>query len=146
VSAVAGAVAAAAPRPAGFWRRLAAWLIDAWVLVVVFQVIDLAVGALSNGRGDDVTAALTTALWYAYFTVMLGRRGQTVGCMLLGVRLARRDGGVVGYGRALVRTLLITLSLVLCLVPALISALTTAFGARKLALHDMILDTRMDRV
>lgn len=40
-----------------------------------------------------------------YHTVLVGGCGQTLGKMIVGVAVVRRDGAPVGYGRALVRCL-----------------------------------------
>ena len=46
---------------------------------------------------------LGVALHVIYHTVLVGGCGQTVGKMLLGVAVVRRDGAPAGYGRALLR-------------------------------------------
>ena len=130
----------------GFWRRLAAWIIDAWLMLVGIQVIDLVVGLLSNGRAAVVADLLDAVLVFGYFTYLWGARGQTLGYMLLGLRLGRSDAGPVGYVRAFCRILLVLISCALCLVPAIVSAFTVALAPRKRALHDLILGTRVLRV
>lgn len=134
------------PAVAGFWRRLAAWIVDWWLIGVAFVVIDLIAGAFTHGQGSTWSTVLETLLVLAYFTYLWGARGQTIGYMLLRMQLGRPDGAPVGYGRALLRVLLILLSVGLALVPAIVSVFTTAFGPRKRALHDLILGTRVIRV
>jgi uncharacterized RDD family membrane protein YckC len=89
---------ASGPR-AGFWRRFAAWLIDAILLGIVDGIL-LAI----LHRGAAYTA-LSLIINYGYFTYMEGRdAGQTVGKMALGIRVYDfRQGGPIGYGRAFIR-------------------------------------------
>lgn len=147
----AASVGAAVPVPqtrslAGFWRRLGAWIIDAWLVSVAFLVIDLIFGAVTKGQGDPFTFSTFTVVYFGYFTYLWGARGQTVGYMLMRIRLATRDGGPVGYVRAFLRALLLIPSVALCLVPAVVSLLTVAVDQHKRALHDMILGTRVARL
>jgi uncharacterized RDD family membrane protein YckC len=87
---------------APFGRRLAAVLID-WLLSVL-----IAYGLIAH---RDVHAANSWAL--AVFGVValvsLVLVGSTPGKRLLGLRVVRLDGGRVGYGAALVRTVLLVL-------------------------------------
>jgi uncharacterized RDD family membrane protein YckC len=85
---------------AGFWRRFGAYVIDAVILAVVqvvFQVI--------FKHAPGVRAILNILVGLGYGTVLEGGpRGQTVGKMALGIRVYDfRQGGSIGYGRALIR-------------------------------------------
>jgi uncharacterized RDD family membrane protein YckC len=87
--------------PAGFWRRLAASLVDSIVLGVVTYVLEAVV---SEGLGV-LLGFLVSA---AYFTSFHGRTGQTPGDAALGVRVVDlRDnlGAPIGYNRAFLRWL-----------------------------------------
>jgi uncharacterized RDD family membrane protein YckC len=86
---------------------LAAWSLAAmWLVIAVLGfrreadlVPDLApVALVSLGA-----SLLAVALHVVYHTVLVGGCGQTVGKMLLGVAVVRRDGSPAGYGRALLR-------------------------------------------
>ena len=137
----------AAPQPlGGFWRRLAAWILDWWLIALGWMAINLIVSAATNGLGGWLVTALELVLALAYFTFLWGARGQTLGYMLLRLQVARTDGAPVGYGRALLRAALILLTLALALVPAFVSLFTVAFGRRRLALHDLVVRTRVIRV
>ncbi|MGH9065451.1 MAG: RDD family protein [Acidimicrobiales bacterium] len=92
---------ASGPR-AGFGVRLLALLVDGFLLTVVAL---LAAGALGLSQtGADV---LDVVIGAVYFTALLGgRRGQTLGARLTGIRVVdARTGGPIGYGRALLRWL-----------------------------------------
>jgi uncharacterized RDD family membrane protein YckC len=78
---------------AGIGRRLAALFID-WLLCE-----GIAVALLHS-------AWWTPAVFAAESTLLTAFTGFTVGKRLLGIRVARLDGKPVGFGWALVRTLL----------------------------------------
>jgi uncharacterized RDD family membrane protein YckC len=72
----------------------------------------LAIAVLAVRRDPDLmdvtvimlgAELLAVALHVAYHTVLVGGCGQTVGKMLLGVAVVRRDGAPAGYVRALLR-------------------------------------------
>lgn len=130
---------------AGFWRRVAALIIDLWLVFAVWEAIDIVLSHFTNGQADDVSLGIGVALYLGYFTVMWGARGWTLGYMLLGLRLLGPGGAPVGYGRAFLRALLIQVSFWLCLVPVVVSLLTVAFAREKRGLHDMVVRTQVLR-
>ena len=85
---------------AGFWRRLAAFIIDGIVVGIVNFIILLALGrGAYYGLGTVISLAYGT-----YFEG--GAGGATPGKMVLGIRVYDfRQGGAIGYSRALVRQL-----------------------------------------
>ena len=95
-----GPEAAVAPMEyAGFWIRFAAWIIDT---VIVW----LGIGVLSalSRFGAFYTASLPVLLLGPlYFVLLTGLRGQTLGKMAVGVRVAGRDGQAPGLGYAALR-------------------------------------------
>jgi uncharacterized RDD family membrane protein YckC len=68
----------------------------------------------SSAEGGMASASLGTLgtllyliLAFAYFTLLEGYRGQTLGKMLLGIKVVREDNGEVpGIGAAAIRTVL----------------------------------------
>ncbi|HEV8716039.1 MAG TPA: RDD family protein [Candidatus Binatia bacterium] len=105
---------------AGFWLRSVAFAIDLSVLST-FSLLLLLVSFLVSALGVEVhslavaapnsfslsslwklTALLATA---AYFTILHGETGQTIGKSLLGLRVCTPDGESLGYGHALIRFL-----------------------------------------
>jgi uncharacterized RDD family membrane protein YckC len=94
---------------AGFFRRFAALALD-WLTLSV--IVDIVSFAYRLGSGTDLilthlnlAAGLSAALFIIYFTLLTGEGGQTLGKMLLGIKVQCADGSTVGYGRALIRTL-----------------------------------------
>jgi uncharacterized RDD family membrane protein YckC len=108
---------APAPRTAGFGRRAAAYLLDFILLgiaVVVLAVSAAVARLLQPGIIDPaaVTEAMLPVLllalpiFLAYFTVLEGLWGRTLGKAAMGVRVARLDGGRVTLYESFVRNLL----------------------------------------
>ncbi|WP_119070449.1 RDD family protein [Rubrobacter indicoceani] len=94
-------------------RRVLATLVDAVLFIVLQVVLGLLLGgATAEGGGASVSlsglpALLFFALIFGYYIFMEGRFGQTVGKMLLGIKVVREsDGNVPGYGGAALRTVL----------------------------------------
>lgn len=122
---------------AGRGRRLGAALIDAALLAACTVALSL----------DEVpvfvtaAAAAANAALFVAQAALLTRRGQTVGKLLLGVRIVRRDTGRnAGFAtNVLVRSLANGL---LCLVPGyfLLDSLFI-FRADRLCLHDLLAGT-----
>lgn len=81
---------------------------------------------------------LAVAFHVAYHTVLVGGCGQTVGKMLLGVAVVRRDGAPAGYGRALLRCL----GGGLCILTLGLGRLTVLFTRERRGLSDLVAGTR----
>jgi uncharacterized RDD family membrane protein YckC len=102
---------------AGFFRRLAAGLLDTLLGLVLFVLsamwLVLGIWALRGLPRDTPTLLLLYAgcsgsAWACTSSTMwcfLGGCGQTVGRMALGIAVVRADGGPPGYRRALLRSL-----------------------------------------
>jgi uncharacterized RDD family membrane protein YckC len=84
---------------------------------------------------------LTTVVFVAYATLMIGGRGQTLGMMAVGVRAVRaEDDGAVGYGRALGRA---AFQIVLgwTVIVGLLSGLWPLWDAKRQTFHDKVART-----
>ncbi|HEU5323329.1 MAG TPA: RDD family protein [Methylomirabilota bacterium] len=135
-------------RPAGFWIRVMANIVDVFILFAVQFAIGLVVGiGLASSGAAEVTVKGMTALlelggWVLGFVYVVGfiaLKGQTPGKMALGLRVVRDDGNEpVGWGTALMREVLgkILSSLVLGL-----GYLMVAFREDKRGLHDRLART-----
>jgi uncharacterized RDD family membrane protein YckC len=95
---------APAPELAGVWPRIGARLLDALLVGVVAGVV----GGLL-GLPDNVGLLLTLVAMIGYETLMLSNGGQTLGKMLLGLRVVRADLGPPAIQDGLVRSLVIDL-------------------------------------
>jgi uncharacterized RDD family membrane protein YckC len=119
------------------------WCIGTAWLVIVYGSTETGAWALEP-LALLVAASVTlgVVLDAVYFVGFVGACGQTPAKMLVGVRVVRRDGARVGYGRALARWLGYALGIVTLGLGFLIAVLD---GQRR-ALHDWIAGTRVVRV
>jgi uncharacterized RDD family membrane protein YckC len=131
---------------AGFWRRLAAYIIDAIVVGIVTGVIVAVINGIVQSTVDTQTYSSRSGfvgliIGLAYFGWLWGTRGQTLGYMALSTRVTRSDGSPITVGRALIRYLALYVSGLLCGIPLIISAFMIALSQRKQGIHDLIADT-----
>ncbi len=143
-------------RKAGFWIRLAAWVVDLACLFLVTIALALAAlitiylgGQLGGEINDQVmalagysSAAIVMLSGVVYFTIFIGSCGQTPGKMLFRLKVVRVDGQEMTYGRALLRSLCWILSLLLFSS----GFLMIAFTRQKRGLHDMLAGTSVIRL
>jgi uncharacterized RDD family membrane protein YckC len=135
-------------RYAGFWIRVASYLIDVVIvyvaMFVVGFVIALPFGALF-GTGDAASIAailsglvgLVFAIFYhGYF---VSTKGGTPGKLLLGLRIIRSDGSNLTFGRAVGRVFAYMVSAIILYIGFILAA----FDAEKRCLHDHLCDTRV---
>jgi uncharacterized RDD family membrane protein YckC len=130
-------------------RRVVATLVDGIVLGVVFAVMSMLFGS-SSAQGGQVSASLEgfSALVYfvvvfAYYILMEGYLGQTVGKMLLGIKVVREETGEVpGLGGAAIRTVLRIIDGLFFYLVAFISVLASGKNQR---LGDMVAHTLVVR-
>ncbi len=104
-------------RFAGFWVRGVAFLLDLLLsqflaaVMVVLAVVAIGIGgALLRGMADElipltflVSVVVGLLVNIFYYTVFVGRTGQTPGKKLLKLKVVRSDGGEMTYGRAFLR-------------------------------------------
>ena len=128
-------------RPAGFWVRLAAALIDAAILITAqLTVIAIWPGIPEYIESDsllhwvDAPLLLLTAL---YYTVGVSVWSTTVGKRVLGLRVLRPDGSKISPLRSLARYFASGISFLLLG----FGFLMIAFNSDKRALHDVICST-----
>jgi len=138
-------------RPAPLWRLVAAAAADAllglvaWSLTAMWLVVAvLAFRARPLDLLDALILALAilvlgVALHVIYHTVLVGGCGQTLGKMLVGVAVVRRDGAPAGYGRALLRCV----GGGLCLLTLGLGRLFVLFTRDRRALSDFVAGTRL---
>ena len=111
---------------AGFWRRLAATVLDFCLLIILLTVF----------------RRIALLIWIAYHVCLWATTGTTVGGVVLGLKIVREDGRPLGWGVALARAL-----------TAMISALVFLLGffwagwsRTKQSWHDKIAGTLVVKV
>ncbi len=148
---------------AGFWKRLAASIIDGIVMTVAMLIV-LAVGfavlggfgAFSGGMqsSDVMTGALglffilgvyviPIILQAIYYTWMHASGSQaTLGKMAVGIKVTRGDGTPLAMGRSFGRwAAYFFFNLASCGIATVVSAFMVGLTERKQGLHDMVADT-----
>jgi uncharacterized RDD family membrane protein YckC len=152
-----------APLPyAGFWERVAAYLIDGLILGIPFGIVGVALIFMFGGFGvmlhrnavDPREAmAILAPMFLAFFLGMLvflalqwlyfagmesSARQATVGKSVMALRVTNGEGQRISFGHATGRFFA---KIVSGMVPFAIGYIMAAFTARKQALHDLIAGT-----
>ncbi len=130
-------------------RRVLATLVDGIVLGFVFALMSMLFGS-SSAQGGQVNASLSglpfliyLVLVFAYYDLMEGYLGQTVGKMLLGIKVVREDNGEApGLGGAAIRTALRIIDGLFFYLVAFIAVLASGKNQR---LGDMVAHTLVVR-
>jgi uncharacterized RDD family membrane protein YckC len=135
------------PRPAGFWIRVVAALIDfgvfflvkaslGWLATRVLRVdLDSALGL----RGALIGC---TVLFVALYVVVLhALGGQTIGKLVVRVRVVGVDGSPLAFGTSLLRFVAYLASLM----PFGLGFVMAGLRADRRALHDLVAGTRVER-
>lgn len=130
---------------AGFWKRVAATIIDGFILSIAVGLCGELFGVILSdlAGGGELATMITTslctlilnALYFAWFHSTFNY--ATPGKMAIGIKVVRSHGEPISFLRALARffaTILSTLTF-------FIGYLMAAFTARKQSLHDVICDT-----
>jgi uncharacterized RDD family membrane protein YckC len=138
----------AATRPAGFWIRFVAVLID-WAVLFLAQGMLFGAGWMLWGGGMDARILLkgTTRLfsWIinaGYMIVFHWIWGQTLGKMALQIRVVSMDGGPLSFGQSVGRYFATILSAFILLIGFIMAGVRSD----KRALHDLLAGTRVEYI
>lgn len=112
-----GAAASAAEDVNVLGKRVLATIVDAIVLVVVLMIVSLPLtfigAALEDGSGmvsifvSLISFVVQMVLIFGYYIYLEGTRGQTVGKMVMGIKVVKEGTGEApGMKAAAIRTLL----------------------------------------
>jgi uncharacterized RDD family membrane protein YckC len=138
---------------AGFWRRLVAFIIDAIILSVISSALFpfkwFGWADLWNGSWYwaifpilAVSNMINVLIDVAYHAGFWTWRGQTLGKMLLNIKVIRTDGSNITLGYSLLRYLGYIISGIMLG----IGFLWIAFDPHKQGIHDKIADTYVVRL
>lgn len=131
------------PKYAGFWIRFWAYLIDllmissiGWLLVrPIFRLIDLDVSATSWYAPITIVSVV---IFYSYFTLMTYFFQQTLGKMIVGIRVVDVHSKKPSFGTVVFRE---TVGRILSVIPFNLPYIIVGFTPKKQAVHDYIADT-----
>jgi len=136
-----------AARPAGFWIRVVALVIDLALFSLVQSSLWLVATRVWGAGVDDssivelTVAVFTVAFAGLYVAVLHASTGQTIGKLLVGARVVLVDGERVPIGAALLRFFGYFVSFA----PLGFGYLMAGLRHDKRALHDLIAGTRVER-
>ena len=124
-------------RPAGFWVRLLAMILDGLIIGIPLAVI----GYLMTGNWEDDPLTSTVSFVYSLLLPVLWH-GYTVGKKIMGIRIAKVNGEKLGIGAMLLRNIVGGIVYVVTLgIGAIVSAFMVGLREDKRSLHDMIAGT-----
>ncbi len=126
---------------AGFWLRVAASLVDGFIVNLIFAFLGFLYfwffaknnPSLANGT-QTVMGILYFIMWIAYFPFMESRGGATFGKKIVGIKVLNANGEPVGFLRSLGRNLAKIISALILM----IGFIMAGFTKKKQGLHDII--------
>ncbi|MFC4409789.1 RDD family protein [Chungangia koreensis] len=130
---------------AGFWTRFWAYLIDMIVLwsigrLLVYPIFRLAGWEIATDVWYAPITIITAVIFYLYFVLMTKFFGQTVGKMILGIKVVSLNGKSLSWSTVLFREwvgrIISSAFLILYFLYFLV-----AFTPKKQGVHDFIADT-----
>jgi uncharacterized RDD family membrane protein YckC len=135
VSAAPPVISAATLPRAGFWIRVAACVLDAILVGIVFGMLEGMLGWLVKFGGFP--------LWFVvYNVVMWATKGTTIGGIICGLKVVRTDDRPLDWSVAIVRALSAFLSLVV----AGVGFIWVSFDDERQSWHDKIAGTTIVKV
>ena len=137
----------AAIRPAGFWIRFVAVIIDFFVLLLAQGILFGAGWMLWGGMDAGLLVKGATRLFSSiigagYSIVFHWIWGQTLGKMALQIRVVSMDGGPLSFGQSVGRYFATLLSALILMIGFIMAGVR----ADKRALHDLLAGTRVERL
>lgn len=130
----------------GFWIRLVADWLDAIILGIIFQAVNM---LLTFRTAQNVTDPLSMLSIFSisfsikflmnitYYVFFNGKYGATPGKMAIGAKIVNTDGSPISYTKAFARFFAEMLSAFILM----IGYIMAAFDSQKRALHDRICGT-----
>jgi uncharacterized RDD family membrane protein YckC len=137
------AEAAVTLRYAGVALRFVAFVIDAVILFALGYVIAVGTGETTE-EGFELTGAPALAwfvLAFAYYIVLEGLLGATVGKLLTGLRVRKADGSRLDWPSSVVRNVLRIVDGIPFLLPYLLGAIFVWTSDKRQRLGDRVADT-----
>ena len=119
---------------AGFWRRFLAFLIDAFIVFVIYKLVFVGlISAFMKGGSDYMRNLFTFALSILYWTLFECSSWQaTPGKKALGIKVTDMDGNKLNFAQSLGRNL----GKIVSSFTFYIGCVMAGFTVRRQALHD----------
>jgi len=127
---------------AGFWLRTGAYLLDLLFLFLLVYFLTTIFSPFIKSLFETVLSIIIFSLIVlliktAYFVTFWVWRGQTLGYMILGIKVIRTDSSTLDWWHAMVRFG----AGILCVLTLFAGFIMIAFDSKKQGLHDKIADT-----
>jgi len=120
---------------AGFWLRVAANIIDSFILSLVFTLINFLVFWFFAPNSLLLLMNIFySTISFIYFSLMESRGGATLGKKMVGIKVSNANGGPVEFLRSLGRNLAKIISALILM----IGFMMVGFTKKKQGLHDII--------
>ncbi|MGZ4847157.1 MAG: RDD family protein [Halobacteriota archaeon] len=143
---------AATPLLQGVAIRFVAQLVDVIILAIIFLIlsfsgagtitIDASTAQVSVSPFFGALMLIDVIIAFLYFTLLEGRNGQTVGKMIVKIKVAKKaDYSPITYGEAAVRTILRIIDLIPFIAPYLLGAVLIWASENKQRLGDRVANT-----
>ena len=121
-------------------RRLAAWFVDLFVILLVGVPVALVFGLATFGFGFALFPLVVAGVGFVYRTLTIAGRSATWGMRVMGIELRRHDGTRFDLATAALHTAIYSVAFSVVILQAIscISVLSTRYGQ---GLPDIILRT-----
>lgn len=134
-------------RPAGFWMRFWAYTVDIIIVSCINGILLIPFKFINDGAPItigvwSVAGVIGTIVLYLYFLLMTKFYGQTVGKMIFGLKVIRKDDGSLRWSDLIFREVIGRFIYRVIGILTLLY-LIVAFDPKKQGIHDMIGDTRV---
>jgi uncharacterized RDD family membrane protein YckC len=114
---------------AEWWQRAVAGLIDFILFVVAAAILQ------SVLRFFGVVSGIVVGL--AYYGYLNGETGQTVGKMVMKIKVVSEETGeTIGLGMGVVRALIYIVAWYACIVPGIVNSLFPLWDPKRQTIHD----------
>jgi uncharacterized RDD family membrane protein YckC len=149
--AAAPSIALPVARPAGFWRRYVATLVDGMLITITFFPLAVMFTVLGGRDVQDPRYWIATlgslvvnmGLNFFYFGWFYKNKGATPGKLLMGLRVVDLETGMnLSYGRTFLREIV---GKTIGYLTLFIGFILAGFRSDKRALHDLLASTQVIR-
>lgn len=124
-------------KPAGFWIRFAASILDTIIVMVPLAIISYFITGDWEG---DISTSIASFLYYLILPVVWV--GYTIGKRIVGIRIVKVNGEKVGFGTTLMRYVVASLIYIVTIgVGVIVSLFMIGLRKDKRAIHDFVAGT-----
>lgn len=132
---------------AGFWMRFWAYLADVIVIFSINGILLIPFQFINEGKAIDIgfwtlAGIISGVVYYLYFLLMTRYFSQTLGKMIMGIKVIRADYQPLRWGDLLFREVVGRFIQRVFLI-TMVLYLVVAFNTDKQGIHDMIGKTKV---